>query len=498
LDAILCKALERDPARRYDSALDMQEDLQSYLKRRPVKARAATAFYRLGKFVRRNPLAVSLAGLIVAGLMIGATIVELQRLRTAHAQDLAARRAEFIGNLLASVDPTSDKPNVTVAALLDSAAQELDHKLGGEPLVEASILGMIASTNGSLGRYAEATAASDRELAILRAHGGSALELGRALWTRGQLLRELGKWSDALPPLQEAVTLLRPAHAPSDLCNAMDTLAVVLAHANQEKAAEAMFHEELAMEMAGDAELRAQRMHALYGLAVLMTDLGRYPEGAEYGRQALAAARETLPADHPDLLNIETAYANTLATLHQSAAAEPLFRQVIAAQTRVLGPDHKATLLSKLALVSTLMDLHRAEEAAAIALPVAHSLETLLGADNIYALSAWNFYGGAACSSHQEDQGLSALRRVAAARQRIYPAGTWTIYSTQLGIGLCLHHLGRYGESESTLLSAVSGLEAARGPGFNRTQDGYRALRDLYTTLDKADSAALWNSKILP
>jgi tetratricopeptide (TPR) repeat protein len=368
--------------------------------------------------------------------------------------------------------------------------------LGGEPLVEASMLGMIANTNAAMGRYPEALAASDRELSILRAHGGSALELGRALGTRGSLLRELGKWSDALPPLQEAVALLRPQHAPSDLCNVMDTLAFVLTHTDQEKAGEGMFHEELAIEMAGDTQLRALRMNPLYGLAVLLGELGKYPEAAEYGRQALAAARETLPADNPRVLNIETAYANTLATLHQSAAAETLFRHVIAVQTRILGSDHKHTLLTKLALVTDLIDQHRAEEAATTALPVARSLEALLGADNLYAMSAWNQYGIAACGSHQEDQGLAALRRVAAARQRIYPPGTWVIYSTQLGIGVCLFHTHQYGESENTLLAAVAGLEAARGATFNRTQDGYRALRDLYATTGKAEEAARWNGKL--
>lgn len=496
LDAILCKALERDPKRRYVSALDMQEDLQSYLTRRPVKARAATVFYRFGKFVRRHSLAVSLVGLLIAGAIVGVTLVELQRHRAEQAREVAARRAEFIENLLASVDPTSDKPNVTVAALLDSAAQELDHKLGGEPLVEASILGMIANTDSAMARYPEALAASDRELAILRAHPASALELGRALGTRGAVLRELGKWSDALPPLQEAVALLRPLHAPADLCTVMDTLGAVLANTGQEKAGEAMYHEEIAIEMAGNAALRAQRMNALYGLSVLLVNLGRYPEAAEYGRQALAAARETLPADNPAVLNIETAYANTLTTLHQSAEAEPLFRHVIAEQTSVLGPDHKHTLLTRLALVADLIDQHRDEEAAAIGLPVARSLDALLGADNLYAMSAWNQYGSAACSSHQEDQGLDALRRVAAARQRIYPAGTWVIFSSQLGIGVCLFHMRQYAESESTMLAAVAGLEAARGPNFNRTQDGYRALRDLYSTMGKADDAAHWNAKL--
>jgi serine/threonine-protein kinase len=498
LDAILSKALERDPARRYVSAIDMQEDLQNYLTRRPVKARVPTFHYRLGKFVRRNTLAVSLVGLLVVALIVGGTIVGLQRSRTALARDVAARRAEFIENLLASADPGSGKPNVTVAALLDSAAQELDQKLGGEPLVEASMLGMIARTNSSLGRYPEAMAASDRELAILRSQGGGALELGRALSTRGDLLRELGKWSDALPPLQQAVALLKPLRVPSDLCHALDTLGFVLAHADQDKAAESTYHEEMSIEMAGDAQLRSEQMHPLYGLAILLGDQARYTEAAEFGRQAFEMARKALPADHPDLLNIETAYANTLATMHQSTAAEPLFRQVIAAQTRVLGPEHKATLLTKLALVADLLDQHRDAEAADSGLPVARSFESLLGADNLYAMGAWHQYGVAACGSHQEEQGIAALRRVAAARQRIYPQGTWVIYSSQLGIGVCLYHMRQYGESESALLAAVAGLETARGPNFNRTQDGYRALRELYATLGKADDAARWNAKLVP
>jgi tetratricopeptide (TPR) repeat protein len=498
LDAILSKALERDPARRYVSAIDMQEDLQNYLTRRPVKARVPTLHYRLGKFVRRNTLSVSLVGVLAVALIVGGAIVELQRNRTAQARDVAARRAEFIENLLASADPGSGKPNVTVAALLDSAAQELDQKLGGEPLVEASMLGMIARTNSSLGRYPEAMAASDRELAILKSHGGGALELGRALSTRGDLLRELGRWSDALPPLQQAVALLKPLRVPSDLCHALDTLGFVLAHVDQDKAAESTYHEEMSIEVAGDAQLRSEQMHPLYGLAVLLGDQARYTEAAEFGRQAFEMARKALPADHPDLLNIETAYANTLATMHQSTAAEPLFRQVIAAQTRVLGPEHKATLLTKLALVSDLVDQHRDGEAAELGLPVARSFESLLGADNLYAMGAWNQYGVAACGSHQEDPGIAALRRVAAARQRIYPAGSWVIYSSQLGIGVCLYHLRQYGESESTLLAAVAGLETARGPHFTRTQDGYRALRELYATLGNADAAARWNAKLVP
>ena len=498
LDAILCKALERNPARRYASAMELQADLLNYLARRPVAARVPTLWYRTAKFVRRNLPMVSFAAILVLGLAVGIALMELQRSRTTRAQDVAARRAEFIENLLASADPASDKPSVTVAALLDTAARELDHKLGGEPLVEASILGMIARTNASLGRYPEGLAASDRELAILRAQGGSALELGRALTTRGDLLREFGRWSDAVPPLQQAVAMLRPLQVPADLCNAMDTLGLVLARTNQEKAAEAMYHEEIAIETKGDAALRAQRIHPMFNLTVLLGEWGRFTEAAEYGRDALALARETLPADHPDLLSIETAYANMLGNLNQPVTAEPLLREVVAAQTRVLGPGHKATLLTQIGLGQNLLTQHRYEEAAATALPAARSLESMLGADNAYALSAWHTYGMGACGSHQEAKGIAALQRVDEARRRVYPAGTWVIYNTQLGIGQCLYHLRRYGESEATLLAAVSGLETARGSGFNRTQEGYRALGDLYAAMGKPDAAAHWRSRILP
>jgi eukaryotic-like serine/threonine-protein kinase len=497
LDAILCKALQREPASRYGSAIEMRDDLQRYLQGRPVKARAATSFYRLAKFVRRNKLAVGLTALLCASLAAAGTFLALQNHRTARAREMAARRAEFIENLLASNDPTTGQPRATVAALLDAATHDLDNKLGGEPLVEASMLGVIAQTNSSLGRYAEGLAASDHELNLLRTHGGGPLEVGRALWIRGELLRDLGKWPEALPPLQEAVALLRPLHVPQKLCNALDSLGVVLAQTQQESAADAVFHEEIAIESSDDATLRPLRAYPYFGLSVMMGELGRHAESAAYGRQALTVARQTLPAGHPDLLNFETAYATSLIGINQRAAAEPLLREVIAAQTRLLGADNKATLLTRLALVDVLVHTQREAQAAADALPVARALESLLGADNSYTLSAWNQYGGASCNSHHEEQGLEALRRVEAGRRRTYPAGSWPIESTALSIGQCLAHARKFAEAETTLLAAVAGLEAARGSSFNRTQDGYRALRDLYLTLDRPDEAARWSHKVL-
>src|SRR5256886_1833737 len=70
LSTICLKCLEKDPKRRYTSALALAEDLERWLKHEPIQARHTGIFTRGKKWVRRNPtsalLATSLVGLAAA------------------------------------------------------------------------------------------------------------------------------------------------------------------------------------------------------------------------------------------------------------------------------------------------------------------------------------------------------------------------------------------------------------------------------------------------
>jgi serine/threonine-protein kinase len=497
LDAVLAKALEREPARRYASVEDMRADFERYLTRRPVLARAPSLVYRAGKFVERNALAVGLASLLLISLMVGGALMMLQGHREAVARNMAAQRGQFLESLLKSADPRRGRRDISVAELLDAASAELDRKLADEPLVEASMLGLIAQTYNGLGRYSQGLMANDRELAILHAHGGSSLELGQALSMRGELLREEGKWNEAVPVMRDAVALLRPTHATADLCGALYLLGLVQAHTNHVDEAEATHREVLAMESRGNQELRRQRMFPYHALAVELADLGRYAEAETNARAAVEVAREWLPPEHPDLLALETTYANAMLNSGGAAQAEPLVRQVIETETRVLGPNHKDTLLARMILTEVLLGLGRSAEALTVAQPTAQQLESLLGADNIYTLQSQQDYGHALCEEHEEEAGLDILHRVDAARRRTLPPGDRYIYATTLGIGLCLLREQRYPAAEIALLDAAAGLESARGPRYLRTQEAYRALKDLYLATGKPDVAARWAGKIL-
>src|SRR5438045_1696431 len=70
LSTICLKCLEKDPKRRYSSALALAEDLERWLRHEPNQPRHTGVFARGGKWVRRNPtsalLVASLVGLAAA------------------------------------------------------------------------------------------------------------------------------------------------------------------------------------------------------------------------------------------------------------------------------------------------------------------------------------------------------------------------------------------------------------------------------------------------
>ncbi len=74
LDWIVMKCLEKDLARRYETANGLAADLKRHLNNEPVVARPPTAAYRLQKAWRRNKLAFTAAAVMATGLLVGITV----------------------------------------------------------------------------------------------------------------------------------------------------------------------------------------------------------------------------------------------------------------------------------------------------------------------------------------------------------------------------------------------------------------------------------------
>ncbi|HSB52775.1 MAG TPA: serine/threonine-protein kinase [Gemmatimonadales bacterium] len=93
LDAIVMKALRKEPGRRYPSVAAFRADLEHFRSGRPVQARPDSPLYRLAKFVGRNRVAVS-AGLVATAVLVLAAVFSAVQMHEARRQrDTAVREA---------------------------------------------------------------------------------------------------------------------------------------------------------------------------------------------------------------------------------------------------------------------------------------------------------------------------------------------------------------------------------------------------------------------
>jgi WD40 repeat protein len=81
LQTICLKCLEKDPARRYNSAEALADDLERWLRGEPIQARTATTWERTVKWAKRRPALAALLGVSVlsaAALLIGGLVFNAQ------------------------------------------------------------------------------------------------------------------------------------------------------------------------------------------------------------------------------------------------------------------------------------------------------------------------------------------------------------------------------------------------------------------------------------
>ena len=105
LENIVQKALKKRPEERYPTVAAFADDIRRYLEGEPVLARADSAWYRLGKFARRNRLAVGAVVAVVMALGIGLA-VSLWQLQVARAERRHAEEVkEFVASIFRSADP---------------------------------------------------------------------------------------------------------------------------------------------------------------------------------------------------------------------------------------------------------------------------------------------------------------------------------------------------------------------------------------------------------
>jgi serine/threonine protein kinase len=210
LQAVCLKCLEKDPDRRYPSALALAEDLDRYARDEPVSASPPTRAARARRFARRHRGLVVATSAVVLALAAGLSAATVGLLRARAERS----KAELVYGVLRDVAPVAGR-NPSVVDVMRVERTFLERPLSKEPDVQAPVRAALAAAYGAVGARADA-ARHRREVVRLLAGpaGGSPADVARAEAELAATLRADGRPAEALA-LEAAAWRRLPAAGPA-------------------------------------------------------------------------------------------------------------------------------------------------------------------------------------------------------------------------------------------------------------------------------------------
>jgi len=373
LDAILQRALAKEPERRYPSVEQLAADLHRHLRGEPVQARPATATYRLGRWVRRNRALSAVALVAVLALVTGLTVAlwqrdraERARQRTAAALAQSNATRDFLLDLFRANDPVvAQGRELTARDLLDRGTAQVD-ELGDQPALQAELLHVLGRLQLSLSEYRRGADLLHRSIRVHRAAGSPDSVLVDVFAALGNAMHDLGWPDSAAQAWQTSVDLGVASLGPDNaaVLGSMGNLGIAYSRLGQVARAESTYRRLIAAERRVLGPDHVDRAYALNNLGLLLTNQGRFAEAEPVLREEMelmaAAWADTVPA-------VAFGYDNYGVMLREAgryAEAEPVLRKGLAIRLHLLGPEHRFTGESYHSLGKLLAERGRPEDLA--------------------------------------------------------------------------------------------------------------------------------------
>lgn len=106
LETITHKCLEKDPKHRFQSAIDLRDDMLRWKNDEPIKAKPPTAAQKLKKWTKRNPgiasgIAVGIAAIIIIIMIISMSLIQVNEQKTIAELERNSAQRELEARLIA-------------------------------------------------------------------------------------------------------------------------------------------------------------------------------------------------------------------------------------------------------------------------------------------------------------------------------------------------------------------------------------------------------------
>lgn len=417
LAAIIAKATDPLPARRYATASALHDDLKRVLRHRPVAARPPRLPHRLSLLLRAHPWgsASSLLAVLAFTLLVAGFMLKLTRERDAarHAQVVAEAVNTFLNqDFLPGADPLQGgSSDVSVAELSEHALARVEPRLHALPEVAGRVEMSLGRTLANLGRFKAARRAFTHAIGHFTVAYGPHDE--RVL--RGRLARD----RIAIDPLSLQTADRHLLALRQDVLASLGPHAELLAEVDAQRARAAFLRDDFALcasrytallPRLADADPVA-RADADVGLALCESRLGHWAQALAQARQARTLDEHALGADHPLTLETHIAVADALIGLGHYDRAVVLLHDLVTRLDHRYGPLHPTTLTVTHDLGLAIACSGHPDEGAQWLRRAADGRARTLGTKHPWYAMTESVLGMALILGHHPDQAARALER---------------------------------------------------------------------------------------
>jgi serine/threonine protein kinase/Tfp pilus assembly protein PilF len=377
LDWIVMKCLEKDRARRYETANGLARDLERHLNNEPVVAGPPSRLHRFQKLVRRNRATATATAIVALVLVLGVGVSSWQAWRATRAEHRSTREAaksqqvaKFLTDMLEGVGPSVARGRDTtmLREILDKAAERVNKELTNQPEVQLELRATLAETYEDLGLDKQMETMTQENVRLARSlFGEQSLPLARALEQHAAAHFDLDDYEGAATLHRTAVGIYRNLLGEDhrETLQARSHTARLLGTTGKQAEAEGMFREVLAKQRRLFGNDDQEVVGTLDGLSNTLWLEGKLPEAESTRREHLRIIRKLSGNDHPDVAHSVQELGWILHYEGKLPEAEAALREALALSRKLFNPEHPSVAGSLAGLARVLTDRGQLAEAEA-------------------------------------------------------------------------------------------------------------------------------------
>ncbi|MEO7916151.1 MAG: serine/threonine-protein kinase [Dokdonella sp.] len=344
LDAIVLKALRKQPEQRYASVADFSADIENHLRRRPVLARRGGWRYRASRFLRRHAIAAASVSLAVAALVTGLVIALQQRDLARVEANKSERVLNFMVDNFRLADPsTSGGAKITARELLDRGSQRISAALEDVPEAHAELLETMGQAYAGIGEFDQSLELYEPAL-TLRESLRDPVALAQALLFKASALKNQTRNAESLAVNEQARALI--ADFPSGKegraveAKILDLGALHLFVAKKYQAALSAWKETYAIKRELYGALDERTLDTQMMISRVMGSQGDVDGSIAKIKEAIAQIKLAQPPRKAQLYEAYNALGTAESKRERYDIAEAANRESVALGVEVYGPDH--------------------------------------------------------------------------------------------------------------------------------------------------------------